>query len=101
MMPRIEAGEKLQAVHAAQLAQPVSGGSEIELERAIEERQAMLGRIQARAEGREPDAIERSAEPPRPADLAAIGIAVTPLPAASEEPTSPSSSAAVGEQDHG
>lgn len=87
MLPRIEAGETLTAAHAAQLAQPVSAANEMELDRELEQRRAMIGRIEARAEGRDPEARKATTEPPSVADLAAIGIAVTPLPAMPEENT--------------
>lgn len=86
MMPRIEAGETLSAVNRAALTNNIGFEDERDRRRAIDALERRAGMEQAPAPAR-----AASVE-----DLAAMGIALV-----MEEPAAPSSSAAIGEQEHG
>ncbi|MCU0946814.1 MAG: hypothetical protein MUF47_00970 [Porphyrobacter sp.] len=73
MLPRLEAQSQIDAIVAAQLAQPVSGATDFEVQAQIEQRQEIMERLKATARGEAPPQRRQLG----PEDLAGMGIAVS------------------------
>lgn len=72
MLPRLEAQRQIDAIVAAQLAQPVSGADGFKVRQELARREDILARLQSTARGEAPPEPKKA----NPEDLAGMGIAV-------------------------
>jgi len=72
MLPRLEAQGQIDAIVAAQLAQPVSGANDFQVQAQIEQREEIMARLKATVRGEAPPEPKQLG----PQELAAMGIGV-------------------------